>query len=439
MRNKLILLLALAFIYGCFSDDCGLEGGTVTIGSQIWTAKNLNCKVNGSVCYDNQESNCQKYGRLYSWATAMALPPKCDTIYTSNAECAIKTPYHQGICPAGWHIPSNADSRALVKFVGANFGIGNVGGALKAVNGWDSDKGDDKYGFSVLPGGSGSPGGYFSGIGSDAGLWKASENADYLSFAGGPFLGTGSRSKTDLLSVRCVKDGDMLLPAVAVVSCPNAVATPTNAKGIGTLNCGGQTYKTVKIGTQIWMAQNLNYNANGSKCYGEGGMVNGVQESYPGVAGEIKADCAKYGRLYDWTTAMGVCPRGWHLPSNAEWDRLYRFADGTQGTKSPYSSPTAGRNLKTKTGWSSYTGNEENPEPINANGLDKFGFSALPGGSGRADGDYDWYGGKYQESYWWSTSEVGGKAYARKIPIEAVALWDNVDKSRLLSVRCIKD
>jgi uncharacterized protein (TIGR02145 family) len=65
-------------------------------------------------------------------------------------------------------------------------------------------------------------------------------------------------------------------------------------------------------------------------------------------------DCFKYGKLYNWNTAMTACPKGWHLPSNAEWDRLSRYADGTS---------------KATSGWEPYR-----------NGTDAYGFVALSGG-----------------------------------------------------------
>jgi len=130
--------------------------------------------------------------------------------------------------------------------------------------------------------------------------------------------------------------------------------------------------------------------------------------------------------LYDWEAANNVCPSGFHLPTNADWDKLMRYVDGTNGTDSPYDSPTAGRYLKAQSGW--YSG---------GNGEDTHGFSALPGGYGRSDGlFYDSYFG-----YWWSASESNSNiAYGRVMSYSGkFANWGTSDKSNLFSVRCLQD
>jgi len=104
----------------------------------------------------------------------------------------------------------------------------------------------------------------------------------------------------------------------------------------------GKTYKTVKIGTQTWMAENLNYSASGSKYY-----KNYAENS------DI------YGRLYNWSQALEACPVGWHLPSDAEWKVLVKYV----GKK-------AGKKLKSTSGW-------KGGWIKNGNGTDEYGFSAL--------------------------------------------------------------
>jgi len=176
-------------------------------------------------------------------------------------------------------------------------------------------------------------------------------------------------------------------------------------KKAGSVQYEGQTYKTLVIGTKVWMAKNLNYNATGSKCYEN-----------------LESNCTKYGRLYNWATAMTACPEGWHLPSNAEWTALIDFAGGK----------TAGKKFRATTGWNDYNGKS-------GNGTDDYGFSALPGGFGLSDGRFSSVG---NEGYWWTSSVYGSNNEAYDWNMQCygdIADWGLGDKSRLYSVRCVKD
>ena len=192
---------------------------TVKIGTQTWMAQNLNYPASGSKCYDDQTSNCDTYGRLYDWATAMALPSSCNS---SNCASQIKTK-HKGICPDGWHIPSNEELGTLVKYVDPNWSsdYSNVAGTkLKAKTSWNdynsicgprSGNGTNDYGFSALPGGYGSSGGYFSTVG-DSGLWWSASEYDSNSayFRGMSYSSElairDTFNKPILFSVRCLQD-----------------------------------------------------------------------------------------------------------------------------------------------------------------------------------------------------------------------------------------
>lgn len=128
----------------------------------------------------------------------------------------------------------------------------------------------------------------------------------------------------------------------------------------------GKAYKTVIIGGKTWMARNLNYrpSSGNSWCYDDD-----------------DSNCDVYGRLYDWETATGVCPIGWHLPSRPEWRDLLIAAGGFEV------------NLKAKSGWNDFRGGS-------GNGTDDYGFSALPGG----------YRGfeSYGYSFYYHIGNVGG-------------------------------
>jgi uncharacterized protein (TIGR02145 family) len=165
-----------------------------------------------------------------------------------------------------------------------------------------------------------------------------------------------------------------------------------------------KTYKTVKLGEQVWFAENLNFEAKGSKCY----------DNKP-------VNCQKYGRLYDWETAKKACPSDWHLPSMDEWNKLLRYADGTEGTKNPYNSETAGEILRAKS----------------CNGSDNYDFSALLGGNGNSDGSF---GNVGDLGVWWSASEYNNESVYR-IEIGSnsnFTFWNYDNKGVLNSVRCIQ-
>jgi uncharacterized protein (TIGR02145 family) len=185
------ILLALVFTFtACGGSKTGVGDEiykTVVIGTQTWMAKNLNYNAEGSVCYDNDPANCEKYGRLYNWATAMALPSDCNT--TSCSE-QIGTK-HQGICPSGWHLPSNAEWDILVRYVD---GIS-----------------EDKFGFSALLGGYGGSSGSFSKVGSYGSWWSTFEYDSAYSYHqimdyNGTYSDYYAYDKSHLFSVRCVKD-----------------------------------------------------------------------------------------------------------------------------------------------------------------------------------------------------------------------------------------
>jgi uncharacterized protein (TIGR02145 family) len=188
---------------GTVTDREGHEYPTVKIGDQWWMAANLNAGVDDQgnpvtgFCYDHDESSCEVYGRLYTWSAAMN---------GSSEEGA------QGICPEGWHLPSDDEWRVLFDVLG---GIDVAGGAMKATGTslWlaPNEGATNTSGFNGLP-----TGGYlpqldlFEGQGVGAHFWSSTEHG---SRAGIPTLHKDEIGVTHLVeskevtaSVRCVMD-----------------------------------------------------------------------------------------------------------------------------------------------------------------------------------------------------------------------------------------
>jgi uncharacterized protein (TIGR02145 family) len=178
-------------------------------------------------------------------------------------------------------------------------------------------------------------------------------------------------------------------------------SSPTSGTPGADLFYEGKTYKTVVIGTQTWMAENLNYTTTtGSWCY-------------DGVA----TNCTTYGRLYDYGTAKTVCPSGWHLPDTTEWNTLEAAVGGTA---------TAGTKLKAySTLWS-----------INS-GTDIFGFSALPGGIYNS-GSFINVGSN--AGFWTATVDWSSVSLSRGMNgLSANVSHGNYYQTDGFSVRCLQD
>lgn len=180
-------------------------------------------------------------------------------------------------------------------------------------------------------------------------------------------------------------------------------------------------YRYVTIGSQVWMAENLNYKVDSSFCYND-------SVEY----------CEKYGRLYKWAAAVGkseeecgdgydcglsgkirgVCPEGWHLPDTTEWKTLFTAVGGID---------IAGEILRPQTGWNS-----------NIKGTDAYGFSAFPAGNRNYDGVFNNRG---DFACFWSVTEYESNYAYFMIPMDFYgdgAYLDRNSKSNAFSVRCLK-
>jgi len=194
----------------------------------------------------------------------------------------------------------------------------------------------------------------------------------------------------------------------------------------------GKTYKKVTIGKQTWMAENLRFNANGSKRYGEGGSVENFNgQNYYNTKlspKEIQANYEKYGRLYNWKTIITACPSGWHLPNIAEWDDLLHVVDPAYRVEND--SNTAGNHLKATEGWNGFNG-------VPGNGKDTYGFAALPGGYCDNNGRFCGVG---RFGRWWSAPRSNYVAYNRYMTYDSGRVSQfNTSNTSMFSIRCIQD
>lgn len=378
----------------------GRKYPVVKIGNQLWMAENLDWKFDGCVIgssdtsttglrgnyYNDDEAtygiNGNKYGLLYNWPAAATI----NTLVTD-----------------GWKVPTVNDVNVLSKVLGTAPGT-----QLKSKTGWDNDgNGTDVYGFKGVPTGYRQTS--FMGINTATAFWTLTEIGQYDSYARtltsdntniGGQLGT---NKGFRFAVRLLKFE------------------------YGTVTIGGRDYKTVIIGNQEWLAENLDYKFayNGSTLpIGESGnpstpsawYYNNDETNY-GIDGTYKC-----GLLYNWYAAkylddnkVTLLPNGWHVPTKNEWDTLSDYVGGAS---------IAGTKLKT------LDNSVTSSWPNNWNGTNDYGFSALPAGE---PFNNQW------TIFWTSTENNISTAYYRSMGFDITSLnVNNTNKTGRGSVRLVK-
>ncbi len=346
---------ALAQEYGSVTDQRdGTKYKTVQIGNQVWLAENMKYIADDIACRSDAKhgASVKNYGCLYSWADA------------------------QKVCPAGWHLPSKVEFSRLLVHVGE----GQEGSENLRDSSWKDGK--NGSGFSALPAGA-FKADSFASLGSMAYFWtvtkcsKESNNDAYsMTIGPGSVSAKSCNSQgTDFLSVRCIKDAEE----------ENTLNTFIDQRD-------GNTYKTVKIGQQIWLAENMKYIADG---------IDFKSTQKPN----------EYGYLYNFADAKKVCPNGWHLPSRVEFERLLTSVGKGE---------TGSDNLRHRK-WD--------------RGKNVSGFGALPAGKCEKKGCSE---GEVAAYFWSSTEQNKKNAYG--LYVDASKTIVNSGKSAsYLSVRCIKE
>ncbi|HNS18342.1 MAG TPA: FISUMP domain-containing protein [Bacteroidales bacterium] len=521
-----------------FDSRDGKTYATVLIDTQCWMAENLNIGTkinstqsgsqqqdNGTIekyCYNNDEANCDIYGGLYEWPEAM--------------QYAV-TQRSQGICPVGWHVPSDSEWKTLEGSVDSQHPMGDPEWNQVSWRGYDAggnlrETGTDHWtgpnngatnssGFTALPAGIRGGGGDFFVLNSSCYFWNSTSvdtteswNRHLTSIKNnGVFRGYYPLECGK--SIRCLKDclpapsqadagpDQLYIPGTIITLAGNIPdsgsglwqivsgtggvlvnpSSPTSefqglagmeytliwtisticgstedillisfmaetgqpCLGIPTVTWGAQVYNTVQIGTQCWLRENLNLGIMiPSTAGGSQQTDNSIVEKY--CYGNNPYYCTIYGGLYEWPETMqyvttegaqGICPPGWHIPTDNEW----KILEGTVDSQYPVGDPEwdgiglrgldAGGNLKEEgtTHW--YSPNE------GAN--NSSGFTGLPGGNRiNSNGGFSY---RSFHGFFWSSTHLGPPlAWYRRLT------FDSDDVERLgepkefgFSIRCIKD
>jgi uncharacterized protein (TIGR02145 family) len=513
-QNKILQNLAKV------TDVDGNSYKTVKIGNQIWMAENLRTSK-----YQNGNSiNTNLDDQSWSTATSGAFAiyennPTFDTSYGKLYNWYAVSD-NRGICPTGWHVPSQAEFITLREYLG---GASVAGGKLKLTGTtfWlnPNINATNESGFSAVGGGTRNSGGSYTVLNQIGFFWSSTENLEFdvVNNGGGTGLSVVS-FKTTGYSVRCLKnaEGDlnqslnlklnisdtstMLNPYLRKVDAMVNVETDpvfntSIAKGISgidtaywnrklntadtsnmlgnyrtglnskvnisdtstmlnpylrksdsiiadlqnqdkllqsfsnVIDIDGNSYKTLKIGQQIWMAENLKTTKyrNGEAiptALTDVAWANTTSGAYAIYNNDIAND-AIYGKLYNWyavNDSRGLCPTGWHVPTHDEWTVLIDQLGGLS---------VAGGKMKIigTTYWNS----------PNIGATNESGFGGLPSG----DRDYlaGQFGGITHLGYFWSSTDADQTIALRTVLFNGseFAQFGGDPKRDGFSIRCLKD
>ena len=155
-------------------------------------------------------------------------------------------------------------------------------------------------------------------------------------------------------------------------------------------------YRTVYIGSRLWMAENLTYKTKNSACYDNS-----------------EENCKKFGRLYTFEDALKACPAGWHLPEDEEWTMFKKFIEDSDGKEDAWVS------LKSRDKW---------------DGSDRYGFDVVPAGKA-SDGFYD----LGVSAHFWSATEEDGDAFGWHLAPPGDFSRDFDFSTNMYSVRCLRN
>lgn len=448
--------------YGEMTDSRdGQKYKTVGVGHQLWMAENLNYAdsvrtpslLGRSWCDEENPKNCAISGRLYTWSAAI------DSVSVANdAENPVKCGYREkecklpkvvrGICPEGWHIPSRSDFSLL--FTNANKDMSSL--LSQYGNGNDSEN-LNSSGFSAFA--TKCSDSDYKGTRRSSNLfWSTDHTFDISCAKAYAYLFNLKdftyKSTETAYPVRCVFDetigsnyyaehqnssSSTDLSSLPLVDGSEYNESASTLKDIR----NGRVYKTIKIGDQVWMAENLNFEYDLDI------------PSYKSSCKEPDSiNCSTYGRRYSWAAVMdsvgiysekgkgcgdgelcgvvgnvrGICPEGWHVPCLDEWKKLIEFVGGDS---------IAGRMLKSTTAWKI-----ENKLDGSEQGIDAYGFSALPSYEAYSNRVYS--PGAYAE---FGTTTEYSPVEEHRILFENSSAGVKIDKREKFyavnSVRCLKD